>query len=144
MKTHLHGQNQPPLPQPPNTYEQTQKQEPDHNHHIPKIWSHSSQQEEKKTHKEKRGREGQEIKKRELTTDENWHKCETKRRERILGFLFEGIERISIQYCVLCLTTRYSQLISISVYYGWVAKKKFASSTKHGFLVLWWQNNLLC
>ena len=44
-KTHLHGQNQPslslPLPQPPNSYEQTQKQEPDHKHHIPKIRSDS-------------------------------------------------------------------------------------------------------
>ena len=38
--------------------------------------------------------------------------------EREFEFLIEGIERMLIQYCVLFLTTSYSQLISILVYYG--------------------------
>ena len=44
--------------------------------------------------------------------------------EREFEFLIEGIERMLIQYCVLFLTTRYNQLISIPVYCGCVAKKK--------------------
>ena len=64
-----------------------------------------------------------------------------KKKRENLGFIIEGIERMLIQYCVLFLTTRYNQLISILVYCGCVAKKKkkksLTSSTKHGFLVLW-------
>ena len=63
-----------------------------------------------------------------------------KKKGENLGFIIEGIERKLIQYCVLFLTTRYNQLISILVYCGCVAKKKkksLTSSTKHGFLVLW-------
>ena len=47
-----------------------------------------------------------------------------KKKGENLGFIIEGIERMLIQYCVLFLTTRYNQLISILVYCGYVAKKK--------------------
>ena len=58
-----------------------------------------------------------------------------KKKRENLGFIIEGIERMLIQYCVLFLTTRYNQLISILVYCGCVAKKKkkkksLTSSTK--------------
>ena len=43
-----------------------------------------------------------------------------------LSFLIEGRDIILIKYCILFLTTCYSQLVFMPVYYSW--KKKFSFS----------------
>ena len=55
-----------------------------------------------------------------------------------LSFLIEGRDIILIKYCILFLTTCYSQLVFMPVYYSCKKNLALASLITHNFLVFWW------